>query len=72
MPAEITVEQPKHPLPQMTTFELRDYRRDLESAIARLGKQDPVSPALPGLQIKLDAVIAEQEARAKLTADGRT
>jgi hypothetical protein len=55
----------------MTTFKLRDYRRDLETAIARLGGQDPLSPALHGLQIKLDAVIAEQESRAKPTANGR-
>jgi hypothetical protein len=72
MPAEPAVKQPTHPLPQMTTFELRDYRRDLETAISRLGGQDPPPPALHGLQIKLDAVIAEQESRTKPTADGRT
>jgi hypothetical protein len=43
MPAEPeTVDQPKHSLPEMTTFELRDYRRQLESAIAFFGRQDPV------------------------------
>jgi hypothetical protein len=68
MPAEIPVDQPKHPLPQLTTFELRDYRRDLETAIARLRTQDPVCPVL---QARLDAVIAEQESRAKITAYGR-
>ena len=35
MPADLTVAQPAHPLPQLTTYELRDYRRDLETAIAR-------------------------------------
>ena len=69
MPAEIAVAPPAHPLPQLTTFELRDYRRDLETAIARIGAHDPASPAL---QARLDAVIAEQESRAKLTAHGRT
>ena len=29
-----TVEQPKHPLHALTTFELRDYRHQLERAIA--------------------------------------
>jgi hypothetical protein len=37
-----TVEPPKHPLPALTTFELRDYRRQLESAITFFDKQDPV------------------------------
>jgi hypothetical protein len=30
----VTVEQPEHPLHAMTTFELRDHRRQLEIAIA--------------------------------------
>jgi hypothetical protein len=34
-----TVDQPRHPLHAMTTFELRDYRRRLESAIAFFGKR---------------------------------
>jgi hypothetical protein len=28
-----TVDRPPHPLDQMTTFELRDYRRQLERAL---------------------------------------
>jgi hypothetical protein len=65
-----TVEPPKHPLPAMTTFELRDYRRQLERAITFFDKQDPVPPARDRLQAKLDAVLAEQESRARL-ADAR-
>jgi hypothetical protein len=43
MPAEsVTVDQPKHPLHAMTTFELRDYRRDLERAIEFFDRQTPV------------------------------
>lgn len=61
-----TVEPPRHPLPAMTTFELRDYRRQLESAISFFDKQDPVPPARDRLQAKLDAVLAEQESRARL------
>jgi hypothetical protein len=54
----------------MTTFELRDYRRQLESAITFFDKQDPIPPARDRLQAKLDAVLAEQESRTRL-ADAR-
>ena len=65
-----TVEPPKHPLPALTTFELRDYRRQLERAITFFDNQDPVPPARNRLQAKLDAVLAEQESRTRL-ADAR-
>jgi hypothetical protein len=61
-----TVEPPKHPLPAMTTFELRDYRRQLERAITFFDKQDPVPPARDQLRARLDAVLAEQESRTRL------
>ena len=64
------VEPPKHPLHALTTFELRDFRRQLEGAIAFLDKQDPVPPARDRLQAKLDDVLAEQESRTRL-ADAR-
>lgn len=64
-----TVDQPKHPLHALATFELRDYRRDLEHAIVFLDTQDPVPPERGTLQAKLDAVIAEQDDRARLAAD---
>jgi len=67
MPAEpVTVDQPKHPLDAMTTFELRDYRRQLEGAIAFFDRQDPVPPARRRLQARLDDVTAEQDDRARL------
>jgi hypothetical protein len=67
MPAQpVTVDQPKHPLHAMTTFELRDYRHQLESAIAFFDEQDPVPQARDHLQAKLDAVDAEQADRKKL------
>jgi hypothetical protein len=67
MPAEpVIVDQPKHPLHAMTTFELRDYRRQLESAITFFDRQDPVPPTRHRLQAKLDAVTAEQDDRARL------
>jgi hypothetical protein len=67
MPAEPgTVEQPKHPLHALTTYELRDYHRQLESAIAFFDRQNPVPPARGRLQARLDDVLAEQESRKRL------
>jgi hypothetical protein len=68
MPAEpVIVDQPKHPLPAMTTFELRDYRKQLEHAL-----NDGVighAPVAARLREQLDAVLAEQESRARLADD---
>ena len=63
MPA---VEQPKHPLGALKTYELRDHRRQLERAIAFFAAQRPVPAARDELQAKLDAVTAEQESRSRL------
>lgn len=60
------VEKPKHQLSQLTTYELRDYRRELEKAIAFFGRQDPVPSARAALQSRLDAVIAEQDDRVRI------
>jgi hypothetical protein len=64
MPAETTIAEPKHPLHALTTYELRDYRRDLERAIEFFDRQSPVPPARR-LQARLDEVIAEQDDRAR-------
>jgi hypothetical protein len=64
--AQIVTAEPKHPLHAMTTYELRDYRRQLEQAIAFFDKQDPVPPARGGLQASLDAVLTEQDERARI------
>ena len=61
-----TVDPPEHPLHAMTTYELRDYRRQLERAIAFLDGQDPVPPVRGDLQSRLDDVLAEQDERMKL------
>jgi hypothetical protein len=66
MPAETVTVEPKHPLHAMTTYELRDYRRQLEQAIAFFDKQDPVPPARHRLQTRLDAVLAEQDERVRI------
>ena len=59
--------QPGHPVPALTTFELRNYRRDLEHALTTM----PEHAAVRGLlQDKLNEVLAEQESRAKITGRG--
>jgi hypothetical protein len=69
MPADPgSVEQPKHPLHALTTYELRDYRRQLERAIVFFDNRDPVPSARDDLQARLDAVMAEQEDRTRLAA----
>lgn len=60
------VEKPKHKIPELTTYELRDYRRALEQAIASFGERARVGPARADLQARLDAVIAEQDDRARI------
>ena len=62
------VEQPKHPLHAMTTFELTYYRRQLENALAFLDKQDPVPAIRAHLRAALDGVLAEQDDRKKLAS----
>lgn len=60
---DVTVATPKHPVHALTTYELRDYRRDLERAITGISLDAPVQAHL---RRKLDEVIAEQEDRARL------
>lgn len=56
------VKPPKWPIEQLVTFELRDYREDLEQALAEL--PDHVQPAeRETLQQRLTEVISEQELR---------
>ncbi len=62
------IDQPKHPLHALTTYELTYYRRRLENAIAFLDKQDPVPPVRGDLQAALDGVLAEQDDRARIAA----
>jgi hypothetical protein len=54
------VDRPDYPLQQMTTYELRDYRRSLERAI---GSLPPTSAEVDKLRAELDGVKAEQDAR---------
>ena len=60
------VEKPKHKLPELTTYELRGYRRELEKAISFFDRQQPVPPARAEMQARLDAVVAEQDDRERI------
>jgi len=61
-----SVEQPKHPLHALTTYELADHRRQLERAIVFFENKDPIPPAREVLQARLNSVIAEQDDRTRL------
>jgi len=55
-------DQPAYPPAAMTTYELRDLRRDLEHAISGIA---PGAPVPDGLRARLDDVAAEQQERAR-------
>jgi hypothetical protein len=61
-----TVDQPKHPLHAMTTYELRDYRHQLEQAIEYFDMKNPVPSVRGELQARLDEVVGEQEDRKRI------
>jgi hypothetical protein len=62
MPADAY--QPPHPLPAMTTYELKDYRLLLERALGdnQIGR----APIAADLQARLDQVRAEEEQRQRI------
>ncbi len=57
------VDPPKHPLHALTTYELRDRRRELERAIKGIA---PDAPVQADLRRQLDAVLTEQEERTRV------
>jgi hypothetical protein len=58
-------QEPAHPVAALTTIELRDYRGQLERALRQLPEHAEVRCLI---RQKLDAVLAEQDARARLSA----
>ena len=62
------VHQPQHPMHALTTYELRDHRRELERAIAFYHQHHPAAPVLADLRARLDDVLAEQDERARIAA----
>jgi len=66
MPTEpVAVEKPEHPLGALTTYELRDYRRQLEQAVGYYIANHPAAPVLADLRKTLGDVLAEQEDRVR-------
>ena len=61
------VDEPKHPLAQLTTYELNAYLRQLRAAVTFYERTR--SPALALMRDKLAQVVAEQEDRARLARD---
>jgi hypothetical protein len=57
----VTVEPPKHPLHALASYELQNYRRELERALRALPEHATVRKVL---QENLAEVLAEQESRA--------
>jgi hypothetical protein len=55
--------QPKHPMHALTTYELRNYRRELEDALKALPDR---AIARAQLQQRLADVLTEQHARTQL------
>lgn len=61
----MSVEQPKHPLYALTTYELSEYRGKLECAVKEASADAQTRAALSR---RLDEVLAEQEDRARPAA----
>ena len=59
-------EPPDHPLHALTTFELSNYRRRLETAITLVSTQDSAAPVRAALQARLRDMLAEQDDRARI------
>jgi hypothetical protein len=60
------VPTPVHPLHALATFELADYRHQLEDVIRSCEQDHPAAPALACLREALKEVTAEQDDRAKI------
>jgi hypothetical protein len=59
----MSVEKPKHPLCALTTYELNEYRGELEQAVTA----PAAGPrARADLRRRLDDVLAEQDDRARI------
>jgi hypothetical protein len=66
----MTIEQPPHPVQALTTYELRNYRRELEQSLGALPEHVAMRVIL---QQRLAQVLAEQDSRNRLhQANGQT
>jgi hypothetical protein len=60
---EMAIEQPAHPMHSLTTYELKNYRRELEHALKTIPEHAQVRELL---QQRLAEVLAEQDSRNRL------
>jgi len=58
----VNVDQPAHPMHALTTYELRNYRRQLEHALRELPEHAEVRLLI---RQRLDEVLKEQEERTR-------
>ena len=72
-PEPATVPSPQHPVDALTTFELSNYRRELEHALtappADTSREHAAAREL--LQNRLGEVLGEQESRARISGSGQ-
>jgi hypothetical protein len=67
---EMAIEQPPHPMHSLTTYELKNYRRELEHALKTIPEHAQVRELL---QQRLAEVLTEQDSRNRLQQHtGRT
>ena len=59
----MAIEQPPHPMHSLTTYELKNYRRELEHALKTIPEHAQVRELL---QQRLAEVLAEQDSRNRL------
>jgi hypothetical protein len=64
----VSIPEPRHPLPALTTYELAHYRRDLEHAVEASPGHAAMRTLLRG---KLTDVLAEQQSRTRIAAASR-
>ena len=65
----MSIQQPPHPTHALTTYELKNYRRELEHSLKTLPEH---AQARVQLQQRLAEVLAEQDSRNRLhQANGR-
>jgi hypothetical protein len=60
---EMAIEQPAHPVHSLTTYELKNYRRELEHALKTIPEHAQVRELL---KQRLAEVLAEQDSRNQL------
>jgi hypothetical protein len=63
----MAIQQPPHPMPALTTYELTNYRRELEHSLKTIPEHAQVRALL---RQRLTEVLAEQDSRNRLQHAG--